>query len=71
MVKCQYTTFPSLLMVSLRLREIHDAEVQNQTASHESILVLIYRIPRQPVLLYTAGEEVGAISQLIVRGWWG
>jgi len=43
-------------------REIHVAEAQNQTASHESILVLIWPIPRQPVLLYTAGEQVNAIS---------
>ena len=46
-------------------REIHIAEAQNQTASHGSIRLLIYPVPRQPVLLYTAGEQVAAISQLI------
>ena len=53
--------------------EIHVAEAQNQTASRESILVLICPIPRHPVLLYTADEQLGAISQsqLIVRGWLG
>ena len=50
-------------------REIHVAEPQNQTASHGSMLVLIDPIPRQPVLLYTAGKQVDVISQLIVPGW--
>ena len=62
----------SHIMVQLS-REIHVAEAQSQTASHKSILVLICPILRQPVLLYTTGEQLGAISQsqLIVRGWWG
>ena len=49
--------------------EIRLAEAQNRTASHGPLLVLIHPIPRQSVLLYTASEQVDAISQLIVRGW--
>jgi len=70
--KVEVDWLESHILVQLS-HEIHVAEAQNQTASHESILVLICPIPRQPVLLYTAGEPVDAISrsQLIVRGWCG
>jgi len=56
---------PILVQMS---REIHLAEAQNRTASYGSILMHIHPIPRRSVLLYTAGEQVHAISQLIVRG---